>query len=90
MTRPMATDEHPEPAPSLAPAYRICVSGAIDARWAEWLGADAVTTDLTRTTLVARLADQAALFGILRRIRDLGLELVLVEQLEADGEQDTQ
>jgi hypothetical protein len=65
--------------------YELRVKGHLDARWADWF--DGLT--LTRlsdgsTTMHGWVADQAALHGLLQRLRDLGLLLVSVIELEPD------
>lgn len=66
--------------------YRICVQERLDERRAIWFEGMEVTTDtsgdsLTTTTLTGPVADQAALYGLLSRIRDLGLALVSVNRI---------
>ena len=61
----------------------ITVKGRIDPTWSEWLGGLSVThTDEDETVLRGQLADQAALYGVLSRLRDLGLHLISVRHLE--------
>jgi hypothetical protein len=64
----------------LQPAvYRIRVRGHLDRVWAERFGGMAVTLeDNGETSLTGTVADQAALYGLLRKVRDLGLPLVSV------------
>jgi len=65
-----------------APAnYEIRVEGVLDARWADWFGALRVDSDGARTA-VSGLLDQAALHGLLAKIRDLGLCLISVRRAE--------
>jgi hypothetical protein len=68
--------------------YEIQVSGRIDLDRAAWFGA--MTLDMKRTpegavisVLSGEVPDQAALFGILARIRDLGMKLISVNQIGA-------
>ena len=69
----------PEPRPS---RYRIRIRGHLEPAWSEWLDSLAVyQADDGTTDLVGPLVDQAALFGVLARLRDLGAILLLVEQL---------
>ena len=66
-------------------AYEIRVTGHLDRRWASWFDGLALTHDADGTTLIrGRVADQAALHGLLQRMRDLGLPLVSVVQVDPD------
>ncbi len=70
--------------------YRIRLQGRLGAAWSQWLDGMAIAEDPTPsgnivTTLTGQVADQAALFGLLSRIRDLGLPLLLVEYLQNGG-----
>ena len=69
--------------------YRIELNSHLDDDWADWLGNLELTHTTTgHTILVGDLADQAALHGLLARIRDLGLPILLVARLQpADGSQ---
>jgi hypothetical protein len=70
-------------APGQPPAhYRIRIRGHLDPTWSTWFDSLTVTQADDGTT---ELADQAALFGLLARLRDLGATLLLVERLAADG-----
>jgi hypothetical protein len=54
----------------------IRVKGQIDERWSEWLGGLAVThTEEGETVLSGTVLDQAALYGLIAKLRDLGLPL---------------
>ena len=60
--------------------YRIRVGGHLDDRWSDWLGGLAVQRQEDGTTLlVGPVVDQAALHGVIIRIRDLGLPLLSVK-----------
>ena len=74
-------------APGQPPAhYRIRIRGHLDPTWSTWFDGLTVTqADDGTTELVGPLADQAALFGLLAGLRDLGATLLLVERLAADG-----
>ncbi len=67
--------------------YQIKVQGRLDKGWSEWFDNMAITVAnsddrTTITTLTGPVTDQTALHGLLARIRDLGLFLLLVQCLE--------
>ena len=68
--------------------YELRVKGHRDDRWSEWLGDLAVQRQQDGTTLVVgRIVDQAALHGVINRIRDLGLPLLSVKRVGPCSEQ---
>ena len=76
-------------APVQPPArYRIRIRGHLDPVWSTWFDSLTVTqADDGTTELAGPLADQAALLGLLARLRDLGATLLLVEHLTAEPRQ---
>jgi len=65
--------------------YEIRLAGHLDARWAEWFDGLAVSRDIDGTTAIrGPITDQAALHGLLQRVRDLGLPLVSVTRIDTD------
>ena len=71
--------------PDSAPTYEIRLQGHLDARWAAWFDGMILTTaDDGTTALRGPVTDQAALHGVLQKVRDLGLPLVSVTQLDPD------
>jgi hypothetical protein len=65
--------------------YEICVRGFLDGGWSAWFDGLEVTSDEHgQTTIAGPVADQAALHGLLAKIRDLGLELLAVRRTDPD------
>ena len=63
--------------------YEIRLRGRLDARWAAWFDGLSLTNESDGTTVIyGPVADQAALHGLLQKVRDLGLPLVSVTQLQ--------
>ena len=62
--------------------YEIRIKGHLDGRWAEWFeGLTIILEDNGNTLLTGPVSDQAALHGLLKKVRDLGLTLVSVNLL---------
>jgi hypothetical protein len=73
------------PPTSNAPYYEIRLKGHLEARWVQWFEGLTITLEENGNTLLSgRLADQAALHGILKKVRDLGLTLLSVNSVEPD------
>ena len=65
--------------------YEIRLRGHLDSRWAAWFDGLSLTNDSDGTTLIHGLvADQAALHGLLQKVRDTGLPLISVAQVQPD------
>ena len=65
--------------------YEIRIKGHLDALWAAWFDGLKLTPKCDGTTIIhGPVVDQAALHGLLRRVRDLGLPLLSVTQIEPD------
>jgi len=63
--------------------YEIRVEGQLEPCWSEWLeGLKITPLDTGETLLSGPVADQAALHGLLNRIRDMNLNLISVEKKE--------
>ena len=57
--------------------YEIRLEGYLDDEWADWFGGLTLVREGGGVTLlICSVADQAALFGILRKVRDLGMPLL--------------
>ena len=62
--------------------YEIRLKGHLDCRWAAWFDGLTLTNETDGTTTIrGPVVDQAALHGLLQKIRDLGLPLVSVTQV---------
>ncbi|WP_345343550.1 hypothetical protein [Candidatus Villigracilis affinis] len=62
--------------------YEIRIAGHLDAHWADWFDGMSMTLEEGGTTLLSGpVPDQSALYGLLRKVRDLGLPLVSVNQI---------
>ena len=69
-----------------AGTYEIRLKGHLDARWAAWFDGLTLTHDGDGTTLLCGpVVDQAALHGLLQRVRDVGLPLVSVARVDWEG-----
>lgn len=65
--------------------YEIRLQGRLEQRWTSWFDGMTLTTQADgSTTLRGPVIDQAALHGILQRLRDLGVPLISVTQLPAE------
>ena len=63
--------------------YEIRLQGHLEPRWAAWFDGLRLTHELDGTTILAGpVVDQAALHGLLQRVRDLGLPLIAVIQVD--------
>jgi hypothetical protein len=86
-----ATDDHHKPG-----LYEIRLKGHLDVRWADQFERMSFTHTSDGTTILSGpVVDQAALYGLLRKVRDLGLPLLAVTLVDpkqasgADGNVDT-
>ena len=71
---------------SNANVYEIRLKGHLEARWVKWF--DGWTIKLEEngnTRLIGPVVDQAALYGLLKKVRDVGLPLLSVNSLEPDA-----
>jgi hypothetical protein len=79
------TERHPSNDSHEAGRYEIRLAGHLDARWTTWFDGLTVAHDPDGTTVISGgVPDQAALHGLLQRVRDLGLPLVSVLRSEPD------
>ena len=61
--------------------YEIRLKGHLDVRWADWFDGLTLTQESDGTTVLSgSVVDQAALYGLLGKVRDLGLPLIAVNR----------
>jgi hypothetical protein len=76
---------------SNAKVYEIRLKGHLDDRWAEWFEGLAITLEEDGDTLLTGpVVDQAALHGLLKKVRDVGLPLLSVNTVEQDTKEVSQ
>lgn len=73
-----------QPDPDLPLTYQIRLKGHLDEAWGDWFGDVNIRhQDDGTTVLTCQVIDQAALHGMLRQIRDLGLPLISINQIDS-------
>ena len=65
--------------------YHIKVKGTLDRKWSDWFDGFDIRYEVEgETLLIGTVRDQAALHGVLTKIRDLGLLLLVVQRIERE------
>ena len=81
----MSNNHNPTTDPSQLVVYQIRLQGHLGHQWTEWFEGMTITLeDNGDTLLTGPVADQAALHGLLKKVRDLGMTLISVICVEAD------
>jgi hypothetical protein len=81
----MSNEHEPKPTPNQPVIYQIRIKGQLDSQWTDWFEGLTITLEEDGNTLITGLViDQAALHGLLKKVRDLGLPLVSVNPVEPD------
>ena len=66
--------------------YEIRVNGHLETRWAAWFDGLAITSESDGTTVLrGSVVDQAALHGLLQKLRDVGIPLISLTQVPSDN-----
>lgn len=75
----MANRHNPAPAPPEPAIYQIRLQGQLGANWSDWFAGMTIALAENGDTLITGpVIDQAALHGLLRKVRDLGIPLLAV------------
>jgi hypothetical protein len=81
----MSNKLNPKTDPDQPLVYQIRLQGHLGGGWADWFGDVTITLEEGGDTLLTCLVvDQAALYGLLRKVRDLGLPLISVTRAQTD------
>lgn len=81
----MANKPNIQPDPNSSPVYEIRIEGHLGQQWTTWFEGLTITpADNGETLISGPIVDQAALHGLLRKVRDLGLSLIAVRQVQPD------
>ena len=79
----MSNDINSESDPGQPLVYQIRIKGHLGRQWTDWFGGLTLTLeDNGETLLTGPVVDQAALHGVLRKVRDLGVPLLSVSRVK--------
>ena len=79
----MSNELEPKPTPSQPVVYQIRLKGHLDSQWTDWFEGLSITLEEDGDTLLTGpVVDQAALHGLLKKVRDLGMPLISVNQVQ--------
>ena len=79
----MSNKLNPNADPSQPTVYQIRIKGHLGRGWTDWFGGLTITLEEDGDTLLTGpVVDQAALYGLLKKVRDLGMPLLSVNRLE--------
>lgn len=79
----MSNEIEPKPIPSQPVIYQIRLKGHLDSQWTDWFEGLTITLEEDGDTLLTGpVIDQSALYGLLKKVRDLGMPLVSVGRVQ--------
>ena len=80
---------NPQSVPDQPRVYQIRVEGHLRTEWADWFAGLSVTLQPDGATLLSGpVVDQAALYGLLKKVRDLGLPLISVNRISIHSQKE--
>ncbi len=83
----MSNERQPKQTPTPAVVYQIRLQGHLGREWTDWFEGLTITQEEDGDTLLTGpVIDQAALHGLLKKVRDLGLPLVSVVPVQSNKE----
>jgi hypothetical protein len=83
--RLMSNKFNPKTDPSQPMVYQIRIKGHLGRQWTDWFGGLTITLEEDGDTLLTGpVVDDAALHGLLKKVRDLGMPLLSVHRVEPD------
>jgi hypothetical protein len=81
----MSNQSNPKFYPDQPTIYQIILKGQLDHQWTDWFEGLTITMGTDGNTLLTGpVVDQAALHGLLKKVRDLGMPLVSVNRMKPD------
>jgi len=79
----MSNKLNPKNDPRQPMVYQIRIKGHLGCEWTEWFGGLIITLEENgETLLTGPVIDQAAMHGLLKKVRDLGMPLISVNRVE--------
>lgn len=84
----MSDQNQPTPNPEQPIIYHIRIKERLGEEWQEWFEGMTITHNATGETIISgQIVDQAQLFGLLKRVRNLGLTLISITRTNSEDDQ---